>query len=375
MKWKMYSEKDVAKTYATNLRHFRQEVHMTQEEVAAKLKLSTPAYRAYENTTHPKFPRPDTLTKICNLFEKNIHEFFYFNEPLTPRSNDTELTVREENDIEDAIKNLLQPGDTLDCDLKYTNGKIVARHRIFGTFTIPTKELAMCLKMARESYRGSLAGQIENSVHFMERNHVYKKETVLFDEMLTKQCGMNYDCARQRYQTYDKFRWGTAPGKNVWELPFITFREVLFYAYFVRIDPLAVIWDDILKLANWDITNEENLKLRHGLKGKLKEPCTMSLKELWNGKYARACIDIQINQTMNDAYLSSLGKQRDDIQKELDDIGSQPFDDLRFYLCLRDIYRQRWLHPTDESLPARIFNNHFLENDAMIENGETPKIW
>ena len=101
----------------------------------------------------------------------------------------------------------------------------------------------------------------------------------------------------------------------------------------------------------------------------------MSLKDLWNGKYARACIDIQINQTMNDAYLSSLGKQRDDIQKELDDIGSQPFDDLRFYLFLRDIYRQRWLHPTDESLPARIFNNHFLENDAMIENGETPKIW
>ncbi|WP_294160465.1 helix-turn-helix transcriptional regulator [uncultured Selenomonas sp.] len=366
----------MTKIYAANLRKFRKAVHLTQDEVAAELEITPQSYRAYESTTHPKFPRPDTLMKICNLFEKNIHDFFYISEQPESEGDDTGFSIREENDINDAIKNAIRPGDDIDCDLKYANGEIIARHRIFGVFTIPTRDLTMCLQVARESYRASLAGKIEDCVHYMERYHVYRKETVLFDELLAKQCGIDYDSIRRSYQTYDNFRWHTPPDRSMWDFPFITFREVLFYAYFVRINPLSMIEEDISKLEYEELSPEEDLKFLRSLNKKLKEPCKMSLNDLKNSKYAPACIDgIQINQTMNDAYLSSLGKQREEIQKDLYDHGSQPFDDLRFYLYLRDLYRQRWLHPTDTILHARIYNNHFLDNDTMIENGETPEIW
>lgn len=379
MKWNPYSDHDVAKTYATNLKKFRKEVHMTQAEVADKLQITTPAYRAYENIMHPKFPRPDTLMKICNLFEKNIHEFFYISGLPKYEDEVYELTVREKNDIEDAVKNYLRPGDSVDFDIKYIGGKVVALHRALGPMTVSTEDLHQCLQVARNHYSGSLSNEIYERVERMERDRIFKKEGALFDEMLAKQCGMDYDGMMHDYKDlYRELMAMTPPGKSLWELPFVTFREILFYAYFVRINPLEVISKEILKLVRWGpqrVSPEENVELRHSLKSKLGERCDMTLKELERDRANWGCIDIQISPVMNDAYLSSIGKSREEIQKDLDNIGSQPFDDLRFYLYLRDLYRQRWLHPTDTSLHGRIFNNHFLENDAMIENGETPKIW
>lgn len=57
-----------------NILKYRVYYNWTQEEVAAKLKLSTGIYRQIENDK--RYPRADIVRKILNLFDVSLDQMF-----------------------------------------------------------------------------------------------------------------------------------------------------------------------------------------------------------------------------------------------------------------------------------------------------------
>jgi len=261
--------------FANNLRSFRFEngqKKYTQETMSERLGLKQKTYNSYENENDSKMPPIRKIIELCNKLDVGLDDMLTSTEVNAGphfQSTETEgmsdyLTEAQTRSVKRAVSNILQLDESLE-QIK-PDGTTAISSRLFGDISLSKEEMQEVLKAAQRAADQILEQEIRKHIdQHLEKLKRNRDEQM--DILLSNQMFIDYNAYRHKYdilmkpvnQCLDSQTGTVLRGKNkqfrrlMDALPFKSFREMLYFIYFVDADPF---WRPLRQLDDWETSQD-----------------------------------------------------------------------------------------------------------------------
>lgn len=366
--------------FSRQVRHYREKLEMKQEALGKAIRVNSKTISAYESEGSI-LPRIPGLLRLANVLKVGLDDLLREGSDVTPirsgADSDTVFTDRQKADLEAAAEKTREP---IESKAEIDQGQMMIRHRIFGECIIPVEELQDCERIAKSAYEDELARQLRKKIDAAEKKAVYHYEIHLGDQALAKDMGLEEwkdEKLRKEYEGYCALTKDVSSGKRDL-LPFHSYREVLFFVYFTKMDPFEIIAADLKDLRLRDLKEKAKSDLYQKMTTELGNACSALLEaepdEWWPGYES---IQVQMSDLVTDTYLRSIGHSKDEIRSRLvdayastmtsaEEVGEYLPEDVYFYIyyAAEDIYKKKWGGYATEAILDWHFEN--LKNQFRV---------
>lgn len=349
---KPYDENQAKQIFSERFRHYYEKSGKTQSALADLLEVKPKTVAAYlAGSIQPKM---DGVMRICNVFKISSDELLRRETdgpaPQSGSDSDKVFSAAQKKAMEDAARNVLDPAEDA---FEIEQGQGIVKHRILGMCRVPMDELKEVIASGQAAYAKEVERLLRKKMDEAEKRAVYQNEIELCNQALEKEILKDGEAAalRKEYADYCKIIQGAPADKNEW-IPFHSYREALFFVFFIQKDPFPCIETELVALKYRDLKPKSKQELYQKMLEKLGAVCNGSrnylLEHLAHGSTARPTFVV-------DAYLRSIGSSREAMFErlgaEIDRLllpaekMSEDVDDYKtgfFYHMVSLLYRKLW---------------------------------
>lgn len=349
---KPYDENQAKRIFSEQFRHYYEKSRKTQSDLADLLDVKPKTVAAYlAGSIQPKL---EGLMRICNMFKISADDLLR-REPDGPppqsgADSDKVFSAAQKKAMEYAARNVL---DSTEDTFEIEQGQGIVKHRILGMCKVPMDDLEEVIAAGQAAYAKEIERLLRKKIDEAEKRAVYQNEIELCNQALEKEILKDEEVAalRKEYADYCEIIREASADNDEW-IPFHSYREALFFVFFIQTDPFPCIETELAALKYRDLKPKSKQELYQKMLEKLGDVCNESrnylLEHLGHGATARPTFVV-------DAYLRSIGSSREAMFErlgaEIDRLllpaekMSEDVDDYKtgfFYHMVSFLYRKLW---------------------------------